>query len=119
MILIFQLRGAVSRVAEDATAYGGRAAAYNIDINAQWMDADDPHATQHTRWVRALSTALEAFSTGGGYVNFLMGDEGEDRIEETYGQANYDRLVRLKRLYDPDNVFRLNHNIDPLAQGSS
>ena len=62
------------------------------------MDADDPHATQHTRWVRALSTALEAFSTGSGYVNFPMGDEGEDRIEATYGQAKYDRLVKLKRL---------------------
>ena len=113
MTLIFQLGGAVARVGEDATAYSGRAAAYNIDINAQWTHTTDELAPKHIAWVRNFNSALEVFSSGGAYVNFLMGDEGEDRMRNTYGQAHLDRLVTLKRCYDPDNVFRLNHNIDP------
>ena len=93
----------------------GRAAAYNIDINAQWTSDDDELGPQHIRWVRDFNTALEAFSTGGAYVNFLMGDKGEDRMRNAYGQAHFDQLVALKRRHDPYNVFRLNHSIDPRA----
>ena len=118
MTLIFQLGGAVSRMAEDSTAYSDRAAAYNIDINAQWLHGDDPLASQYIQWVRDFNTALGAFSSGGAYVNFLMGDEGEHRTRSTYGRAHHDRLVALKRVYDPDNVFRLNHNIDPFPPSS-
>ncbi|MEX2080418.1 MAG: BBE domain-containing protein, partial [Dehalococcoidia bacterium] len=50
--------------------------------------------------------------TGGVYVNFLM-SEGEERIRAAYGEHKYDRLKRLKRRYDPDNLFRLNQNIPP------
>ena len=46
------------------------------------------------------------------YVNFL-GDEGPDRVRLAYGAAKYDRLVELKRAYDPTNFFRLNQNIEP------
>jgi FAD/FMN-containing dehydrogenase len=110
---VFQLGGAVSRVAEDATAYSDRGAVFNVDLNAQWIDADDPRAAEHMQWVRDFHAALQPFATGGAYVNFLMGDEGHDRVRAIYGDAKHDRLIELKRRYDPDNVFRLNQNIRP------
>ena len=56
--------------------------------------------------------AVAPFSTGGNYINFQTADEGDPRIRETYG-ANYDRLVEVKRQYDPDNLFRSNRNVRP------
>jgi len=113
LTLIFQFGGAVARVAEGATAFSDRTAAYNIDINAQWLEAGDPRRDEHVRWVRDFGAALQPFGTGGTYVNFLMDDEGKDRVRSTYGHEKHRRLVSLKRRYDPDNVFRLNQNIRP------
>lgn len=115
LTLIFQLGGAVARVGEGATAYSDRAAMYNVDLNAQWLDGTDPRADEHVQWVRDFHAAMQPFATGGAYVNFLMGDEGDDRVRTTYGRAKYDRLVALKRRYDPDNVFHFNQNIRPGA----
>lgn len=58
---------------------------------------------------------MQPYSTGGVYVNYLgrNADEGPDRVRAAYGKAKYERLLALKRKYDPDNVFRLNQNIDP------
>jgi hypothetical protein len=56
--------------------------------------------------------ALRAYSPRGAYVNFLTDDEGQERVRESY-QGNYDRLVQIKRQYDPTNLFRLNQNIKP------
>jgi FAD/FMN-containing dehydrogenase len=110
--LIFQLGGAVGRVAEDGTAYSDRAAAFNVDIDAQW-DRDDARSEDHIAWVRNCHKALLPFTTGGSYVNFLMGDEGADRVRLVYGHDKYERLVTLKHRYDPGNVFQLNQNIAP------
>jgi len=66
-------------------------------------------------WVRRLWEALRPFSSGGLYVNYQMGDEGEDRIRAAYGPEKYERLVALKNKYDPTNLFRLNQNITPTA----
>jgi hypothetical protein len=63
---------------------------------------------------RAYYDALHPYSAGGAYVNFMM-DEGEDRVKATY-RGNYDRLVEIKTKYDPDNLFRVNQNIKPLAR---
>jgi hypothetical protein len=57
------------------------------------------------------STSVQRYSAGGAYVNFMM-DEGADRLKATY-RGNYERLVRLKNLYDPTNLFRVNQNIKP------
>jgi FAD/FMN-containing dehydrogenase len=108
--LIPHLGGAVSRVAEDATAYSHRNAAHAININAVWLPQDRDHEG-HIAWVRGLFDALEPFSDGV-YVNFL-GAEGTDRVRSAYGSTKYDRLVALKRTWDPDNVFHLNQNIPP------
>jgi FAD/FMN-containing dehydrogenase len=115
LTLIFQLGGAVARVPEDATAYSDRGAMFNVDINAQWQDPSDPRADEHMQWVRDLHAAIRPLATGGAYVNFLMGDEGKDRVRATYGEAKHARLVQLKKRFDPDNVFRLNQNIDSEA----
>jgi FAD/FMN-containing dehydrogenase len=108
--LIAHLGGAVSRVSEDATAYSHRAAGHAININAVWLP-DDPDPDRHVSWVRGLFGDLEPFADGV-YVNFL-GAEGTDRVRAAYGPAKYERLVALKRAWDPDNVLHLNQNISP------
>jgi FAD/FMN-containing dehydrogenase len=106
----FQLGGAVGRVDEDAMAYAHRDAGHNININAVWTEEEtDPSA--HMAWARSYFDRVEPHSPGV-YVNFL-GDEGADRVRAAYGDATFERLVALKRRYDPDNVLRLNQNIPP------
>ncbi len=56
-------------------------------------------------------------SSGGGYLNYSDGDEPIERIRAAYGNSNFERLRRLKRRYDPDNLFRFNHNIPPADGG--
>ncbi len=112
-IIVFHLGGAVARVGEQDTAYAQRDAAHNVNINAVSL-ADDPEPERHVAWAREAFAALEPFGTGRTYVNFLA-DEGQDRVRAAYGEEKYRRLVALKRVYDPDNVFRLNQNVDPRA----
>jgi FAD/FMN-containing dehydrogenase len=110
-IIVFQLGGALARVGQEETAYGQRDAAHNVNINAVWLP-EDADADAHVRWARECFDALEPAAAGRAYVNFL-GDEGQERVRAAYGEARYARLVALKRRYDPDNVLRLNQNIDP------
>lgn len=107
----FHLGGAVSRVGEDDTAFSHRDAAFALNIQASWLDPEE--SDEHIRWTRDFWTAMQPFSTGGVYVNFLSEDEGEDRVRAAYGATNYERLVALKNKYDPTNLFRLNQNIKP------
>jgi hypothetical protein len=106
---IFQQGGVVARVAEDETAFNGRAAGHSINVAAITETADG--FDEEREWAKGLWSALEPHQTSV-YVNFLM-DEGEDRIRTAYGAEKYDRLKALKRRYDPDNFFRLNQNIAP------
>jgi Berberine and berberine like len=64
-----------------------------------------------TSWARGFHESMTAFCTGGVYVNLLGTDEAH-RVKAAYG-SNYDRLVQLKRKWDPENLFRTNHNISP------
>jgi hypothetical protein len=112
-VIVFQLGGAIARVGEHETAYGQRGAAHNVNISAVWLP-DDPAGDEHTRWARECYSALEPHATGRAYVNFLA-EEGRDRVRAAYGEERYARLVALKRAHDPDNVLRLNQNIDPGA----
>ena len=79
-------------------------------------EPDDPNAARFRRWVRDAWQRFRPFSTGGNYINFQTADEDEERIRATYG-ANFDRLVEVKRRYDPDNLFRVNRNIAPATEG--
>jgi FAD/FMN-containing dehydrogenase len=111
-IRVAQLRvlgGAMSRVPADATAYAHRSSPIMVNVAAFYEgDADKPLREQQ---VAALAAALRQ-SDNGAYVNFV-GDEGPERIRDIYPGATWDRLVALKRQYDPDNLFRRNQNIPP------
>ena len=107
--LLTVLGGAAARVGETETAFGHRSAPYIININAMW---DGQPQTDPVAWAREFWDAMQPFSGGGTYVNFL-GNEGEDRVRAAYGAETYDRLVDLKTKYDPENFFRLNQNIRP------
>jgi FAD/FMN-containing dehydrogenase len=104
------LGGAIARVPEEATAYAGRGAAFMVGIDCLWDDSalDDAHLG----WARAAAEALEPYRTTGVYVNAIS-DSGADVARAAYGDAKLERLVALKRAWDPDNVFRLNQNIRP------
>ena len=102
--------GAVHRVGRTDTAFSYREATWNQVIVG--VDADPKQREHITRWTKEYWEAIHPFSSGGAYVNFLMDDEGANRVRATY-RDNYPRLVELKRRYDPDNRFRVNQNIDP------
>jgi hypothetical protein len=107
---IHHLQGAVSRVGAEATAFGNRDAQFVLNIVGLWPDpADSP---LNMTWVRNTYSAISPHATGRSYVNF-MADEGQDRVRAAYPQRSYERLVALKRKYDPANLFRLNQNIRP------
>ena len=101
--------GAAARVAPTATAFAHRAEQYDMLILSQWSDPADTH--QNITWTRETFTAMEPHLSDAVYVNNL-GDEGRTRVQAAYG-ANYERLVEVKRHYDPDNLFQLNQNIAP------
>jgi FAD/FMN-containing dehydrogenase len=112
MMAVAQLRvlgGAAARVHVDATAYTHRQSRIMVNVAAVFGSPDE--APVHEPWVTGLADALRQ-GDHGAYVNFL-GDEGEERIRAAYPGPTWDRLVKIKRRYDPTNVFRLNQNIPP------
>jgi FAD/FMN-containing dehydrogenase len=106
---IYPINGACHRVAADATAFAYRDATFATVIAGMWPDPAQNDAA--IGWVRDFYEATARHSEEGGYINFMSGDD-QERIRSNYG-ANYDRLVEIKRKYDPDNLFRLNQNIKP------
>lgn len=101
--------GAVARVPDEASAYPSRDATHDINIIGCWLPGQE--GDEHVSWVRRLWSALEPHASGA-YVNF-MSDEATDAVARAYGPRRYERLVNLKRRFDPDNVFNLNSNIRP------
>ena len=75
------------------------------------VDPDPANAGTIRDWCVDYWNAAHPYSMGGAYVNFMM-DEGQDHVRATYGD-NYARLAQVKRVYDPDNFFRVNQNIQP------
>jgi len=107
------IQGAVARVDANETAFGSRDAEYNLLILGM---GDDPGIDGAIKaWVRSTWKAIQPFSTGGVYVNYMDAHES-DRIGDAYGSTHYARLVELKKRYDPDNLFRLNQNIVPTGK---
>jgi len=101
--------GATSRPAPDSAAYAHRDAQFVMNVHGRWTNqADDERCI---RWARDFFKASAPFASGGVYVNFLTADEG-DRVRAAYG-PNYERLARIKRKYDPQNLFSTNQNIQP------
>jgi len=106
---IYPIDGAVQRVASDATAFAYRDANFAPVIAGMWPDPAENDA--NVKWVRDYYEATAPLSEDGGYINFMAADD-QDRIKANY-RGNYDRLVDVKREYDPDNLFHLNQNIRP------
>ncbi len=104
-----QVGGAIARVPSTATAYPNRRAAYDSFPVSIWTEPAADEA--NIAWAREMYATLRPFAMEGVYVNNL-GDEGHDRVKAAYGE-NYQRLLALKRKYDPANLFRLNQNIRP------
>jgi FAD/FMN-containing dehydrogenase len=110
-IFLGLIGGKANAYAPDATAYPHRNVQFAMNVHGRWLEpADD---SKVVNWAREFFTAAAPYAAGSVYINFLTQDEG-GRIREAYGQ-NYDRLVQVKRQYDPDNLFRFNHNIRPDA----
>ena len=108
---VLHLEGALNEHDEDDGAVGNRDARYVFGVKGMW-EPGDPNAESFRQWVRDAWEQLRPFSTGRTYINFQSADEGEERVQASYG-ANFDRLVEIKQAYDPDNVFRSNRNIRP------
>ncbi len=102
--------GAIARVPEDAMAFAGRHAAFWCAIETLWEEPSLDDA--FIGWGRATMDALKPFVTAGQYVNDVAEYE-RDGARAIYGEAKYERLVALKRAWDPDNIFKLNQNILP------
>ena len=106
---IYPINGACHRVAADATAFAYRDATFATVIAGMWPDP--AHNDANVKWVREYYEATAPHSEEGGYVNFMAGDD-QSRVRVNY-RDNYGRLVDVKRKYDPENLFHLNHNILP------
>ena len=102
--------GAISRIPEETMAFTGRQAPFWLGVESDWDDAADDAAL--IEWGRTTMAALEPFTAAGHYVNDVI-ETGRDVVRDVYGDPKYERLVGLKRAFDPDNVFRLNQNIEP------
>jgi FAD/FMN-containing dehydrogenase len=106
---LYPVNGACQRVGPNDTAFAYRDATYSMVILASWQDPTKD--AERIQWVRDYYQALTPYTEPGGYINFMQ-DDDYGRIEDNYRQ-NYDRLVQVKRQYDPGNLFHVNQNVKP------
>jgi FAD/FMN-containing dehydrogenase len=106
---LYPINGAAHRVGKHDTAWSYRDATWAQVIVG--VDPNPAHNEKIIGWTKAYWEALHPYSAGGAYVNFMM-DEGAERVKATY-RDNYERLLKLKNMYDPTNLFRVNQNIKP------
>lgn len=106
---LYPINGASRRVPNDATAFAYRDANFACVIAGMWPDPADNE--RNIAWVRNYWEAIHPHSEPGGYVNFMAGDD-QHRVQDNYA-GNYNRLLEVKRRYDPDNLFQMNQNIVP------
>jgi FAD/FMN-containing dehydrogenase len=109
---LYPIEGAVHKVKAGDTAWSTRDARWSMVIAA--IDPSPSKAKDLKTWGRAYWEAVHPYNLGGGYVNFMMDDENDGRVQATYG-ANFKRLSEIKKKYDPKNLFRVNQNIRPAA----
>jgi FAD/FMN-containing dehydrogenase len=108
-IFIGTLGGQTTRVDPEAMAYSSRDAKYVMNVHARW---ESPTEDQRCiSWAREFFAKTKPFASGGAYINFLTQEEA-DRVASAYGRT-YNRLVQIKKKYDPTNLFRMNQNIKP------
>jgi FAD/FMN-containing dehydrogenase len=107
---LYPVDGAAARVGNEETAWAYRDARWAQVIAG--VDPEPAGAQTISDWARGYSDAIKPYAMGGGYSNFAMDEP--DRVRGMYG-SNYDRLAKIKAHYDPENVFRVNQNIQPAA----
>jgi FAD/FMN-containing dehydrogenase len=107
-LLLEHFHGAVTRIGVTDTAFPHRSEGYNLLVLAEWLDRKDNDAC--IAWARESYAAMNPFVSASRYVNYLGDDDGGDAVAAAYG-PNYQRLLALKGKYDPENFFRMNHNI--------
>jgi FAD/FMN-containing dehydrogenase len=110
-IFLGLIGGKANTLPPGATAYPHRNVLFAMNVHGRWTEAADDDKV--VLWAREFFAAAAAHAAGSVYVNFLTQDESA-RIHEAYG-PNYQRLLDIKQRYDPDNLFRFNHNIRPDA----
>jgi FAD/FMN-containing dehydrogenase len=109
-VVFFRVHGAAARVPASDTAFGLRAEQWDLNVLSQWTDPAD--SARQTEWTRRFWARIEPSISGSAYVNHLAADDRPEKVRASYG-PNYDRLVALKRTFDPANMLRLNPNISP------
>jgi len=110
-ILIEPLHGAATRGDPSAMAFNQRGARFNVSAIGIWERSEDDE--KGIRWARDYAAALEPYSDSGGYLNYANPEDSLDRVAAAFGPEKFARLRQVKRMYDPDNLFRFNHNIPP------
>jgi FAD/FMN-containing dehydrogenase len=110
VIFFEHFHGAVTRVGVTDTAVPHRDEGWNLLLPSVWTDPADTE--KNIAWTRETFAAMKPHFGSGRWLNYLGDDQANDAIRAAYG-PNYDRLVEVKRKYDPENVFHLNHNIVP------
>jgi hypothetical protein len=108
-IIFEHFHGAVTRIAPEATAVPHREEGFNLLFPSEWMDPADTGA--NVAWTKETYAAVSKHLLARRWLNYLNDDE-DDSVRAAYG-PNFDRLVDVKRRYDPENIFHLNHNITP------
>jgi hypothetical protein len=109
-LLFEHFHGAVTRIGVSDTAVPHRDEGWNLVITGVWTDPADTE--RNVAWTKDTYAAFSEHLTGSRWLNYLADDQGHDATRAAYG-PNYDRLVEVKRAYDPRNVFKQNHNIVP------
>ncbi|MCU4719644.1 FAD-binding oxidoreductase [Halapricum hydrolyticum] len=108
MIEIPHLGGAMNDKPVDATAYPHREFQFTMNLHTMWTDPEQDG--ECISWAREMHEAMAPHATGGVYANFVPEADGDQQA--AYGE-NYERLVQIKNEWDPENLFRLNHNVEP------
>jgi FAD/FMN-containing dehydrogenase len=110
-VILHPFGGAYGRIGAMDTALGHRDADWGIQVLAQWLEPE--RDTTNRNWVRAFSDALSPWAAPASFPNFIAEAGDGEGVRNAYGPERYARLVAAKDRWDPDNVFRLNHNIEP------
>ncbi len=112
---MYPVNGAASKPGNKDTAWSYRDATWSMVICG--VDPDPSNKELITKWTKDYYNAIQPYTAGGSYVNFMMHDEGEARVKATY-KGNYQRLLNIKHKYDPNNLFRVNQNITPVTNAA-
>jgi hypothetical protein len=108
LLLIEHMGGAISRIGERETAFANRGAEYNVSVVSSWLDPETDE--RNIAWTRQFGDELNSLSTGGAYVNYMANSDNPAAVRAAY-EANFERLVEVKRKYDPDDFFNRNEII--------